>query len=193
MKTRSVIITATAVLALIAVLAVWRFFEREPEYNGRPLSYWLDRVLVGDFTENPMHALKAIGPPAAPPLVHALTTTDSPRRRYYTGLRSKLPASLNALLPQQRLPAPNARNNAFSALCFTGAAGKAQVPELIQLLRHNDKQVRIYATLVLAGIGPDAQSAIPSLQEAAAGPDLSGYVAEAMRRINPKTTTGEIK
>ena len=193
MKRRPVIITASALLALIAVLAVWRFFEREPEYNGMPLSYWLDKVLVGDFTENPMGALKAIGPRSAPPLVHALATTDSPIKRYYTGLRSKLPAFLNALLPQQRLPAPDALNNAFSALCFTGAAGKAQVPELIKLLRHNDKKVRICATLVLAGIGPDAQPAIPSLQEAAADADLSAYVAEAMRRIKPQTATGEIK
>src|SRR5580765_3055450 len=104
MKKRPIIITASAVLFLIAVLAVWRFFEREPEYNGKPLSYWLDKVMVGDFSENPMGALKAIGPQAAPPLVHALTITDSPRRRYYTGLRSRLPASLSALLPQQRLP-----------------------------------------------------------------------------------------
>lgn len=180
-------------VAVIAILGAWRFFEREPEYNGRPLSYWLDKVLVGDSTKITLDALKAIGPPAAPPLVQALTITDSPRRRYYTGLRSKLPASLNALLPQQRLDAPAARNNAFSALCYTGAAGKEQVPELIQLLRHKDKQVRIYATIVLEGVGSDAQSAIPSLQEAAADPDLSPYVTEAMRRINRKTTTGEAK
>src|SRR6266480_1770569 len=52
MKKRPLIITAASVLILIAVLAVWRSFEREPEYNGRPLSYWLDKVLVGDFADS---------------------------------------------------------------------------------------------------------------------------------------------
>jgi HEAT repeat protein len=53
----------------------------------------------------------------------------------------------------------------FGALEAIGPAAKSQVPELIQLLQNPDMQVRVFATMVLADIGPEASVAIPALLE----------------------------
>src|SRR5665213_1555493 len=152
MNLRFRIISGLGFLLILGALAGFWILDREAEYNGKPVNYWLDRVLSGLNPKEAVEtfqALRHIGAPAAAPLVQALTLTDSPLRRRFTRLRSKLPTSLNRLLPRQRLDAPDARQNAFSALEQMGPAAKSQVPELIALLHHGDKQVRIYATLVL--------------------------------------------
>jgi hypothetical protein len=80
------------------------------EYNGKPLGFWLDRLLSDRHREEEtIQALRHIGPPAAGPLVQLLTLTASPLRRHYTVLRSKLPASLNKILPHHRLFLPLTR------------------------------------------------------------------------------------
>lgn len=196
MRNRPLKMGILAAVVVVAGVAVWCYFDREPESRGRPLSYWTDQVLTGEFrdgTRETFDALKALGPHSAPVLVRAMMVTDSPLRGYYSGLRSKLPASVNALFPHQRLKAPDARNNAFSGLCWMGPAAKAQVPELIRLLKHPDSQVRSYAALVLAGIGADAKAAVPFLREASLDSSLSGYATEALRRIEGKISNGEIK
>jgi len=196
MKTHFRRIGALVLVFAVVGLAIWWRVDREPEYKGRPLGYWVDQNLTGSFQDGPeetFEAFRKIGPPAAAPLVRAMALTDPPLRNYYIGLRSKLPASLNALLPRQRLNAPEARNNAFSGLCQMGRIAKDQVPELAGLLKHRDKQVRIYAALTLAGIGPDANAAIPALLEACQDPELSSYASEALRQIERKKGTAPVK
>jgi hypothetical protein len=186
MTRRFRIIGCAILLFGVAALALWWHLDREPEYKGKPLAYWVDQILTGQFQDGHTEtfaALRSIGPPAAKLLVPAMVLTDSPLRRYYTGVRSKLPASLNAVLPHQRLDAPGARNNAFSALCQMGRKANGQVPELVKLLKHRDKQVRIYGVLVLACIGPEAMAAKPALLEVSRDAELSPYVAEALRQL----------
>ncbi len=196
MRTRQITICILVVVTAIAGIGLWFLLDREPEYRGRPFSYWKDQLLTGQFqdgAEETLKALKALAPRSAPVFVRCMVVTDTPFRGYYAGLRSKLPASLNALLPRQRLKAPEARNNAFSALCYMGPAAKAQVPALMRLLKHPDKEVRVHAVLVLACIGTDAKEAIPMLQEAALDPNLSGFAAEALRRIGAKAPTQPVQ
>ena len=159
----------------------------------------MDQTLTGEFRDGILEtfrALKAIGPPAARSLVQDLALTDPPLRRCYTGLRSKLPASLNAVLPHARLRAPDARINALCALGHMGREAREQIPELIQLLNHTDRQVRIYSALVVAGIGTDARPAIPVLLEQlgkAPDPGLSNCFSQALARIEGKHQTGPEK
>jgi len=174
------------VLAVLAGLATWCYLDREPEYDGRSLSYWLDDLLSGSFEHGATEtyqALREIGSPAAEALVQSLAATDSPLRRHYRGLRSLLPASLNSVLPRERLAAADARNNAFSGLCQMGSTARWQTSALTELLGHGDKQVRVYAILVLASIGADAKTAEPALVQAGRDPELSSYVREALSQI----------
>jgi hypothetical protein len=190
------IISGLVLLLILGTLVAWWCLDREAEYNGKPVGYWVDKVLSGlnpNEDVETFQALRHIGAPAAAPLVQALTLTDSPLRHYYTGLRSKLPASLNRLLPHQRLDSPNARNNAFAALEQMGPAAKSQVPELIGLLNHADKQVRIYATLVFADIGPDAKAAVPALLDESRDSALAAYATSALRSIEGDRQTAAKK
>ncbi len=194
MKTRPLAIVTICFVLFLGVLVLWARFDREPDYEGRPLSYWLDQNSTGEFengVDKTLKALKTIGAPAAGPLVDELAHTDSTFRRYYTGLRSLLPATINAVLPRQKMDAPNVRNNAFSALCRIQSDAREQVPELIQLLSHGDKVVRVYATLVLGLIGPDSKPAVPFLEGIAHDPGLSNYVSEALRQIKKRSETGK--
>jgi HEAT repeat protein len=195
MKARFFAIGGLAVILVVAVVALWSHLDREPQHDGRPLSYWLDQALTGEFREGILEtfsALKAIGPPAARCLVHDLAITDPPLRRYYAGLRSKLPASVNAVLPHSRLPVSGARGNAFCALGHMGREARGEVPELIRLLSHPDTQVRIYAAMVLAGIGPEAKPAVPILLSELSNnldQQLSNCFSQAMSRIEGQPQT----
>jgi HEAT repeat protein len=111
-------------------------------------------------------ALKHIGAPAAALLVQALTQTNS------------APKDPNFL-------ASYVRQNAFAALEQMGPSAKSQVPELIGLLKHDDKNVRIWATLVLADMGPAAKAAVPALKEESQDTNYAAYAKEALRRIGP--------
>ena len=204
MKTRPLAIVTICIAMFLGLFVLWAHFDREPEYEGRPLSYWLDQNSTGEFEngiDKTLKALKTIGAPAAGPLVDELAYNDSTFRRYYTGLRSWLPAAVKAVLPRQKMDAPNVRNNAFSALCYIQSDAREQVPELIQLLSHGDKEVRVYATLVLGLIGPDSKPAVPFLEGIANDPGLSNYVSEASDRLRKevkpvnletKTTTANL-
>jgi HEAT repeat protein len=108
--------------------------------------------------------LRHIGAPAAELLVQALTQTNTPPGH-------------------PDFSAADVRQNAFGALEQMSASAKSQVPELIALLKYDDKDVRIWATLVLADIGPDAKSAIPALIAETKDPTYVNYAAEALKEI----------
>jgi RNA polymerase sigma factor (sigma-70 family) len=114
-------------------------------YKGHQVTYWLDQVYSGSPTTETYNALRHFGPPVAAPLVQALTMTNSP--------------------PGSHISPEDSHIVVFGALEAIGPAAKSQVPELIQLLQNPDMQVRVFATLVLADIGPEASAAIPALLE----------------------------
>ena len=195
MKARFLTIGCLAGILAIGGLVLWCQLNREPQHDGRPLSYWLDQTLSGEFGDGVLEtfsALKAIGPPAARLLVRDLALTDTPLRRYYTRLRYKLPVSFNAVLPCTRMSSVGARANAFCALGSMGCEARQQVPDLVRLLKHRDKQVRIYAAQVLAGIGADSKPAIPALRrelEATLDPSLTNCFSQVITRIERANQT----
>jgi RNA polymerase sigma factor (sigma-70 family) len=165
-------ITAITVVGVLLVggtttLSVKVFRERGANYNGKPVRYWVDQSLWGlnkANTPETYGALRHIGAPAAELLVQALTQTNSAPND-----------------PSFR--ASYVRQNAFAALEQMGSSAKSQVPELIGLLKHNDKDVRIWATLVLAGIGPAAKDAVPALMDESQDANYAAYAKEALRQI----------
>ena len=144
-----------------------RTLDHEAEYNGKSVDNWVHTALWGLSQTNAMEtygAVKVIGAPAAAMLVQALTQTNSPPEN-------------------PSFPASAVRQNAFAGLEQMGSAAKSQVPELIELLKYDDKDVRIWATLVLAGIGSAAKDAIPALMDESQDINYADYAKEALRQI----------
>jgi RNA polymerase sigma factor (sigma-70 family) len=189
-KAKITVVSITAVLlaggTTTIVVKQIRGSVRPNMYQGKPVTYWLDQVYSGfpkSSAQETFAAVRYFGPSAAAPLVQALTLTNSP---------PGLPFSNSEDFHQ----------NVFGALENLGPAAKSQVPELIQLLQHPDMKVRVFATLVLADIGPEAKAAIPALLEEShdltngiTQPDfhsrpvftpLAPYAQEALRRIGNK-------
>jgi RNA polymerase sigma factor (sigma-70 family) len=142
--------------------------NREVKYNGKSVDTWVQIALWGLNESNSKETygtLRSIGAPAAAILVKALTQTNSPPEN-------------------PSYDASAVRQNAFAALEQMGPTAKSQVPELIELLKCDDRDVRIRATLVLAGIGPSAQAATPALMIELQDDNLTDYAKEALKQIN---------
>ncbi|MCU0876297.1 MAG: HEAT repeat domain-containing protein [Pirellulaceae bacterium] len=103
---------------------------RPADYSLLPLDAWTEQQAAAD-------ALGRIGPPAVPPLVAALESSD-----------------------------PQARLRAAEVLARMGSDAKAAVPALTRLLDDPDEQIRKAATRALGRIGPAAEEAVPALVRA---------------------------
>jgi HEAT repeat protein len=95
-----------------------------------PLDAWTEQQAAAD-------ALGRIGPPAVPPLVAALESSD-----------------------------PQARLRAAEVLARMGSDAKDAVPALTRLLDDPNESIRKAATRALGRIGPAAEEAVPALVRA---------------------------
>lgn len=126
--------------AFVVALGIALFFAlrpREPVYNGRPLSAWLNDLVMGtDGSQRDMavDAIRHIGPPAVPHLVQLMRARES-----------KFERKLRELLARQKLVRftyghqqwqerqywnPMKAMRAFEALDTNGTSGAAAVIEL---------------------------------------------------------------
>jgi HEAT repeat protein len=73
----------------------------------------------------------------------------------------------------------------MSYLASHGPKAKGAVPELIDLLKHAQANVRLQAANTLGAIGPDAREAVPALEEATddANPTVRSAARQALNRI----------
>src|SRR5215471_14117496 len=127
-----------AAALVLAGGASWYFFSRNPEptYQDKPLSFWLSQEgQSSQKTEREMiAAVQAIGPPAVPFLVEAITRESFGLKGFYRNTWIKLP-----LWAQRRLPPPKPgqvdRWRAIRALRSMGVAAEPAVPDLIRTFR----------------------------------------------------------
>jgi HEAT repeat protein len=140
---------------------IWR--TREPMYEGKPLSYWLDCYAPLNRTETSVqqadHALQAIGTNAIPTLLRMLQRKESP-----------LKLRIVALLEKQyifKIKSPSAFEQiveAGSGLQALGANAKPAIPGLIQIFQGQaSDESRIAAATTLGTIGRPARDAVPIL------------------------------
>jgi hypothetical protein len=167
MKITAITVVGVLLVGGTATISFKVFRERGADYNGKPVRYWVDHALWGMSPADAQEtygALRRIGAPAAVLLVQALTQT-------------------NSLPKHPDFSAANVRQNAVAALEQMGPSAKNQVSELIGLLKYDDKDVRIWATLVLADIGPAAKDAVPALMDESQDTNYAAYAKEALRQI----------
>lgn len=78
-------------------------------------------------------------------------------------------------------------NSSFAGRALT-AIGESSIPELVRLLSHEDRFVRICAARSLGDMGPKAKDAVPALKEALEDEDetVRRYVSRALEKIEPR-------
>ncbi|PWT91735.1 MAG: hypothetical protein C5B56_03365 [Proteobacteria bacterium] len=159
--------------------------EREPRYEGKPLSQWLRE---SDFMSYPLvtsgqedKALTAIGTNCFPYLERMLYATDRPWKRAAIAFNSK-----QSLLRIPLTPAQVYRGRAMWGYSLLGPAAAADVPRLIQLMNsEKSPEVRCCIAGTLGLMGPKARDAIPVLMNAATNrnADVRRSAVLALRNI----------
>ncbi len=157
MKRRTRILLVSLLVILLGAFAWFVFRQKEPEYRGRSLTFWLEQeVDNGGLDPEAETAIRAMGADALPELLRMLGTKDTAIRRSLVALSQKL--KWFAIRPRdQRLVL------GFHGFLALGAAALPVAPDLIRYLDNPDPQVRGYAAFALGRIGSGAQAAIPKL------------------------------
>ena len=181
----SLVACAIAAIAMIALLAR----KQPPDYQGRPLRYWLDRyndddprTSGGDTAlailndRNARDALRSCGPAALPWLVTWLgrepAAWEGPLRRVAS--RCLPPRGLRWFESrEERIAAEVAAGR--SGLLILGETASPAIPALERLATEPCRDRRVpYAVAALSGIGPRS---LPSLMRLATNPAAHGRYA----------------
>lgn len=181
---RRLIFLAIALVAVLVAAVIWRHFaSREPGYEGRPLSSWLQQMVLSELNKNPVdrdkaaEAVRQIGPAALPVLLTLLRAEDpGPGRRVAAdAARECAVAGYEALGPAARrnIPelcqvltnhvAPYARRSAARALGFIGVDSDGAVGALLKGTKDGDEWVRNYSLWALSRVPADPGLVVPAL------------------------------
>jgi HEAT repeat protein len=139
---------------------------REPTYEGKPLSRWVERLQNCEGQPEQQRAagvIKTFGPdakPAVPTLVGLLDDRSEPFRELVGDI-----------------------------LCAIGPGCRDAVPTLVASLKDGTARSPAVVAKVLGQIGPDAKEAVPELRKAlrSDNPTVRCYAAHGLWRIERET------
>jgi hypothetical protein len=160
-----------ALLLVIAclVFALKQLWQREPSYNGKPLSAWADQYGTNHWTgrsraadKEAEAAIQQIGPKGIPFFLGSMRASDSALKKQLRTMFSKA--------WQDRLHlndnSGKARRIGAHGLAALGTNASSAVPALIDLARnHPEEDGRYLAVWTLGYLGGAAEPAIPFLVE----------------------------
>jgi HEAT repeat protein len=151
-------IVLVMVLVSLGAAALWVPLTREPIYEGKSLSIWLENLNHGDskIGERAQAVLRAAGPEVIPHLVRALKTRNSSLRQAYMEIREMMPTFVIDRIPYPKHHATY-RYGAAKALGQFGPAAESAVPQLKELLKDDNEMVCWAAAETLGRIGPTAR------------------------------------
>ncbi len=165
MNKRRIIASVIVVFVVVAGIALFTFRSREPVYQERPLSAWLEDLDYGrpsfrrEAVPQAEEAVRQIGTNAVPFLVRMTRCNDSPFRKKMVALCSKQ----SFIKFNFRPPADTLQWRGALGIYVLGPTGKLAIPELINLLTNQHTWIRGRAAMALGKIGPDAKVAVPHL------------------------------
>ncbi len=204
-RRRYVIATAVVVVFVTAVTALWP--EREPQYEGKPLSFWIQQP-------NNWPAIRGIGTNAIPFLLHWMRTPEPRYRRLLWPVASKLPRrirpawaylayterdllsarALTAFRPEDYLILPelikwaaetnSAQATEIALITFVGF-GTNGVPPLLAVATNASHPYRNFAMQRLSQVndlGPHAKGVASALIPALKDPVVNEAAALALGR-----------
>jgi hypothetical protein len=180
------------VLAIVAI-AVWPG-EREPEYKGHKLSWWLfinapPRVTLTEQEYN--EAVHKVGTNAIPFMLKRIRYEQPRWRKRLMVAYMKLPGELHWIWLADKIhgPDPDWTTHRFHTwFMVLGAEGAPAIPELIKIVQ--DPKIRTESRLLamdwLRWIGPPARVALLSLRmlESDANPKVSSGAAFTVLAID---------
>ena len=164
------------VLGVIIGVVLWALLpEKEPVYQGKSLSAWLDGYITsGSIIDvrpdaDVDEAVRQIGTNAIPALLRKVRARDSEVKR----LAWRLPEwSLPERLPRFLWAAYFTTQSAATAFGALGAAASNAVPTLVQTYRENlSPESQRACVKALGGIGPAASGAVSVVLSAATNSD----------------------
>jgi len=184
-KKQRVVLASLLVVVLggFAWLAL-RQHDQEPVYEGKPLSFWIERYdpyKHSEATTKADEAVRKLGTNSIPVLLQMMRAHDSPLKLKLIGL-----AQWQHVLEIPLVPASTRNLRARLGFHILRFNAKSAVPQLIEIYELNpDPQLRLGIVQVFYGIGTGAAQAIPLL--------LSGATnAEANLRLNAVGALGQM-
>jgi HEAT repeats len=172
---------------LVAVLGtvIWLMFhlvEPEPQYQGKPLTYWLQGFspayppatngYARPTYQEARDAVENLGTNAIPVLLRLLRTPDNPLKDWFFRLVQRQHIIRISYAPTQTFALVNEAKAAFDELAGKGVAAMPQLMKIYD--QHPNVYSRQIVPAILAGIGPPAKPAIPLLLRATT--DADSYV-----------------
>ena len=202
MKVKRYWYSAAAGVLIFATVG-WLFcvVPREPVYEGRPISEWIDRLTGGVGSSAgavSSHVLPRLlqqkpGDEIVPYLRMTLHRGTSLMDRAYAKIYFRLPAFLS-----RRRPAPNPardaelRYRAGLILYYLGSQAKKALPDLVESLQDPDPEVRRISATVLGSFGADAKAAAPGLNANLVDPSPEVRRAALKALASVETDSGAI-
>jgi HEAT repeat protein len=156
------------VIGLIACV-VWIFVHfREPKFQGKSLSTWLQEarengemaaLIEHENLDSPSaRAIQAMGTDALPALIRRVRVRDSAFR---DSVRTFL--EQHSWIGLHTQPYEDFQGETVFAFAALGPIGKPAVPQLINLLESDGPEVRFVAAFCLSRIGPVSDEVAPAL------------------------------
>jgi HEAT repeat protein len=154
-------ITFTVLIIAILGVCLWSASTpREPSYNGKPISVWLqDSTPYGVDSPDAIEALRHIGINAIPTLLRMLRANDSPLKTKCIELLDRQDSVRIKIIP-----ARDKNYQAFLGFDSLGADATNAVAELVAIYAEKiSADSQSYTACAIGAIGPAAKSAIPTL------------------------------
>ena len=134
----------------LASVACFLFLPREPRFQGKALSAWLeDYGQSRQKNQEIDEAVRQMGSEALPWLVERLERKDSALKLKFVDVAKRL-----RFIKIRFMPAEEHRKRAAWAMLALGKEAKPVLPELVRLL--DDTQTVAWATAAISGLGWDA-------------------------------------
>jgi hypothetical protein len=140
-------------LACVIAALVLRF--REPEYGGKPLSFWVHDYEFGKDSRATDEAVRSIGTNGLPVLLAMMEAKDHPAWSNVVRF-----ANQHGLKHLKYIPAEKHHLQAVYAFNALGASASNAVPKLLKMYRCNPC-FEPWAGQALGQIGPAASAAVP--------------------------------
>jgi hypothetical protein len=201
---------------VIGVIAVGWFIShalgrREPQYQGRALTQWLDDLLRlenrdwlerGDLEQHPTwlatkDALNYMGKDALPFVLDDLVATPSRTTRVLASaashkaiaavLKKKWADEIEASLEEERLRTSNRHLRALCAFRAMGSNARSAEPTIVKLTEHEDHIMRLRAFNALQSMNPEKEVFMPVAKRLLSDRDrdIQYFSAACIRRLYP--------
>jgi hypothetical protein len=151
------LIVALGILLAIAIgVAVWQMGQREPRYEGKPLSYWIGHTRGNDSPNQHQAALAAMGDKAVPFLIARLRWKPLPAVQWLSSRFPRFPL-LADYTDRHRM----ARQGAVYALGVLGPTARDAIPALEALDPNADPISPWFGATVRAALASIKQEPLP--------------------------------